>query len=184
MYKRGIQSEVVKKYWQMFHEYGKRRRLPMVLAELRRLVDLTYSTDWSIFNQLTSNCTLEDYGWGYRNYLGRMLDVLFFAVYLSLIGVFGGMQEHIFEEGFLRSHQTLIGILSVFLLLSVLNWLLHLTLRELRRRYDWGQLWQKVSLNLNEFENEEYGGESFTTRSKAMDRIEGTVSEDVFPLRS
>ncbi len=184
MYIRGIQHEVVKTYWQMLREYGKRRRLPLFLAELRRLVDVTYSSDWSIFNQLTPNCTLADYAWGYRNYLGGMLDILFFAVYLALIGFFSWMQKHVLDDGFLESHVEWMGMINLFLLASALNWFLHLVLRDLRRRYDWGQLWRKVSSNLNESETEETGREILKTRNEEMDRIGGSRSEEATLLRS
>ena len=69
LYKKGVKPEVVKTYWAMIRQEWKRRRLPIILSELRRTVDLAYSPDWSIFKQLTPNCTLEDYTWGYRNYL-------------------------------------------------------------------------------------------------------------------
>jgi len=184
IYARGVQRKVAKKYWQMIREDGRRRRLPLFLAELRRLVDLTYSTDWAIFKQLTSNCALADYSWGYRNYLGGMQDVVLFAIFLFLVGAFDGMRDLFFESGYLRRHQAIMGILNFFLLMSTLIWLLYLMYRKLRRRYDWGQLLQKVSSNVNEFENEEYGGETFMTRSEEMERIGSAGSEEVFLLRS
>lgn len=147
MYKRGVKSEVVKKYWQMIREECKRRRMPIVLAELRRLVDPSYSTDWSVFSQLTSNCTLEDYIWGYRNYLAGEIDIWVFFIYLFLVGVISGLQSLAFHYGLIQESSIPLGIFNLFLMNTAAVWAFHIVLRDLRRRYDWGQLWQKVNAN-------------------------------------
>jgi len=150
MYRRGIKREILKEYWKMIRAEGKRRRLPIVLAELRRFVDPTYSTDWSIFTQLTSNCTFEDYIWGYRTYLEGALDIWFFFGYLFLIGILGGLQRLVIQFGLLTQDSILLGMLNLFLLSSALLWAFHMVLRDLRRRYDWAQLWQKVTKSVTE----------------------------------
>lgn len=142
LYKHGFNSEVVQKYWQMIRQERKRRRLPIVLAELRRLVDPTYSTDWSIFTQLTSNCSLEDFVWGLRNYLAGVVDILIYFLFI-LINVFlSRMQLWRWVTGNGFSYKAF----NVFLLIATLNWGFHLVFRDIRRRYDWGQLWHKVTM--------------------------------------
>lgn len=143
LYKQGIHFGVVKKYWQMIHQERKRRRMPIVLAELRRLVDPTYSTDWSIFRQLTSNCSLEDYVWGFRNFLGGGADLWIyflcslFYIFLNRIPI----GKLLAGKGFSAD------ALNLFLLIGGAIWGFHLVFRDIRRRYDWGQLWQKVTTN-------------------------------------
>lgn len=153
MYKRGVKFEVWRTYWQMIRKEGRRRRSPIILGELRRLIDPTYSTDWSIFSQLTPNCTLKEYAWGYRTYLEGGLDILFFVIYLALIGIIGGLQSFAQQWGLLKGIPFLLGILNLFLLTSAFIWAFHIVLRDLRRRYDWAQLWQKVCAARNGDEN-------------------------------
>jgi hypothetical protein len=145
LYKRGVKSDVVKKYWQMIREESKRRKVPLVLGELRRFIEPSYSTDWSVLTQLTSNCTLEDYVWGYHMYLAAQADIWIFFTYLFLVGILGGIQSLFMHYGILSIQSILLGILNLFLLSSSFIWAFHLVLRDLRRRYDWGQLWQKVT---------------------------------------
>ena len=121
--------------------------MPILLTELRRLVDPSYSTDWSIFNQFTSNCSLDEYGWGYRNYLESELDIWFFFIYLFLMGVLGGLQRLGFAFGLIKETSVLLGLLNVFLLSGAFIWMILIILRDLRRRYEWGLLWQRLVSN-------------------------------------
>ena len=147
VYRRGIKWKVVKKYLQMIRAEGKRRRLSFVLAELRRFVNPSYSTDWSIFTQLTENCTLEEYIWGYRNYLAGGLDIWVFFAYLFLIGVIGGLERLAIHCELLDEDSVVFRVINLFLIGCAIVWAFHLVLRDLRRRYDWGQLWQTVTVN-------------------------------------
>ncbi len=150
LYKRGVKVEVVSNYWQMTREEGIRRRVPILLAELRRLVDPSYSTDWLIFTRYISNCTLADYSWGYRNYLAGVIDIWVFFVYLALVGLIGGLQQLAIHYGLENQRSILFGILNLFLISNMVIGACRMMLRDLRRRYDWGQLWQKVSANHKE----------------------------------
>ena len=137
-------------YWKMIRKEGQRRHKPILLAELRRLVDPTYSTDWSIFIQLTANCTLEDYVWGYRNYLEGSLDTFLCFVFLILIGIQGGLQGLFIDFSVTRHILFFFSDLNLGLLGGGLICAFHIVLRDFRRRYDWAQLWQKVTANHQE----------------------------------
>ncbi len=93
--------------------------------------------------------------WGYRNYLGGLMDMLCFMIYLILIVVFGGLHRFGFHFGLLKRNPALSGILHLCILISILVWALHLMFRDLRRRYDWAQLWQKVTANVSNVEKDE-----------------------------
>lgn len=142
--KKKMRFEIFRTYWGLVREEGRRKRTPILLTELRRLVDPSYSTDWSIFNQFASNCSLDEYGWGYRNYLESELDIWFFFIYLFMMGVIRGLQRLGFAFGVIRETSVLLGLLNVSLLSGAVIWMILIILRDLRRRYEWGLLWHRL----------------------------------------
>jgi hypothetical protein len=146
-YKCGMKPEIARMYCHMLREERKRRRLSIVLSELQGLINPFYSTDWSIFTQLTSNCSPEDYLWGFHIYLEGSGDIWLSIAYLLGLATLKGLQYLTVSWSWFNQVNILFGLLQWFTFAVGVIWGFHWVLRGIRRRYDWAQLWQKVIAN-------------------------------------
>lgn len=97
------------------------------------------SSNWQIMNRFSQNFSMQDYCWGAKLYLKSVVDALLLWVilYANLAKVLNHWKQVLARPLW---STPIDGLLIVSLLLA----LLHVTVREIHRRYDWTQIWMKV----------------------------------------
>ncbi len=124
-YKCGMRPEIAQIYCHMLWQERKRRRLPIVLSELQGLINPFYSTDRSIFTQLASNYSLEDYLWGHHLYLEGSGDVWLSMAYLLGLATLEGLQYLTAHLSWFKQMSILFGLLQWFTSAVGVIWGIH-----------------------------------------------------------
>lgn len=98
-----------------------------------------HSSNRRIMNRFSQNFSMQDYYWGAKMYLKSVMDALLLWMILcaNLFNELNQWRQILVEPLW---SVPLDGLLIVSLLLT----LLHVTFREIHRRYDWTQIWMKV----------------------------------------
>ncbi len=131
-------GEVIRFFRWSTQEKRRLIRIPYALDFLHSIFVPFKSSNWKILNDFSRNFSAQHYFWGAKLYLLSLIDGAFLWVLLlaNLANLLVGLKVLPFQ-GFR------FPVRNDFLLIALLAAIGVVFIREIHRRYDWGQLWLK-----------------------------------------